>query len=102
MSVIEVTEANFEDVVLNEFTVPVVVECGAEWCQPCKVMAPMLEALAAKRTDVKICMLDVDECTNICKTYKVRGAPTFLIFKDGALKTTHSGTLTEAKLLALL
>jgi thioredoxin 1 len=77
------TEANFEQEVLNS-EIPVVVDFFAEWCGPCKMLAPTVEALAEKYAGrVKIGKLDSDEAMTLCRKYRVMSIPNVLFFKGG-------------------
>lgn len=80
MKVRKINSAEFNEVISNG---TVVVDFYAEWCGPCKMLAPVLEALAAEETDVLITKINVDE--NIAKAgeFNVSGVPTLILFKDG-------------------
>ncbi|HIC20082.1 TPA: thioredoxin, partial [Candidatus Poribacteria bacterium] len=80
---VEITDGNFEEVVLNSDTL-IVVDFWAEWCGPCKQIAPVLEELAAEHADTyKIGKLNVDESKENAMQYGIRSIPTMLVFKDG-------------------
>ena len=98
--VINVTVASFEDEVLKSDK-PVLVDFWAEWCGPCKMIAPLIEEAAASYGDkIKICKLDVDADSNseIASRYSVRGIPTLMIFKNGEVESTKVGGLSKANL----
>ena len=81
---LHVSESTFTDEVLNSDR-PVLVDFWAEWCPPCKAMAPTIDALAEELArDFKIVKLDVDANPGITVAYNVRSMPTLIIFKDGA------------------
>jgi len=77
------TDENFEQEVLNS-DLPVLVDFYADWCGPCKIIAPIIEELAAEyEGKVKIGKINVDEEQNSSKKYKVMSIPTLIFFKDG-------------------
>ncbi|MEM6487623.1 MAG: thioredoxin [Pseudomonadota bacterium] len=85
MSTISVTDANFETDVLQAET-PVVVDFWAEWCGPCKQIAPALEEIASEyEGKVTIAKLNIDENPNVPSRFGIRGIPTLIMFKGGEL-----------------
>ena len=83
MSVIHVSDKNFAKQVL-ESDKPVLVDFWAEWCAPCKAIAPMLEEIAiARGAELVIAKMNIDENPNTPQEYKIRGIPTLLLFKGG-------------------
>ena len=98
----QVTDANFEDEVLKS-DVPVLVDYWAEWCGPCKVIAPVLEEIASEYGDkMKICKLDIDANEETPPKYGIRGIPTLMLFKNGAVEATKVGALSKSQLTAFL
>ncbi len=98
----QVTDANFEDEVLKS-DVPVLVDYWAEWCGPCKVIAPVLEEIATEYGDkMKICKLDIDANEETPPKYGIRGIPTLMLFKNGAVEATKVGALSKSQLTAFL
>ena len=82
-STIEITDANFEEQVLQSDT-PIVVDFWAEWCGPCKQIAPVLEELATENAGTyKIGKLNIDQNRDYAMQFGVRSIPTLLVFKDG-------------------
>ena len=80
---IEVTDATFEEEVINA-DIPVLVDFWADWCAPCKMIAPIVEELAEEYDgQVKFGKLDVDSNPKVATNYGIRGIPTLLIFKGG-------------------
>jgi thioredoxin 1 len=98
--VAEVGDQNFEAEVLKS-PVPVLVDFWAAWCAPCLMIAPVVEAIAEKYDGkAKFFRLNVDENTNIAVKYNIRGIPTLLLFKDGAVQeqivgNTNKGTISK-------
>ncbi len=98
MTISHVSDATFESDVL-EANGPVLVDFWAEWCGPCKQIAPALEALAGELNGrLTIAKLNIDENPTTPSKYGVRGIPTLMIFKDGQLAATKVGTLPKNKL----
>ena len=94
-----VSDADFEKVVLGS-SEPVVVDFFAEWCGPCKAMAPALEAVAADmKGKVKIAKIDVDQSPAVTQKYGIQAMPTMMIFKDGKKVAERVGALTQKKQL---
>ena len=96
---LSVSDANFDQEVLKS-SEPVVVDFFAEWCGPCKAMAPALEAVAADmKGKVKIAKLDVDQNPTVTQEYKIQAMPTMMIFKGGKKVAERVGALTQKKQL---
>ena len=94
-----VTDASFEDEVLKSRE-PVVVDFHAEWCGPCKAMAPALEQLAKELSGkVKVVKVDVDKNPAVTGKYGIRAMPTLLVFKDGEVSAAHTGAIVQKKKL---
>ena len=82
MSVIKVNLENFSQEVLKSDK-PVLLDFYADWCGPCNMMAPEMEAFAEETETVKVCKLDVDEATDLAMTFGVMSIPTVILFKNG-------------------
>jgi thioredoxin 1 len=83
-------EANFDRLVLDS-NVPVLVDFYADWCGPCKMIAPVLEELASETADAKIVKINVDEDTQLAARYGISSIPSLLVFKDGDVADQQVG-----------
>ena len=98
MATSTVSDANFDAEVLKS-PIPVVVDFWAEWCGPCKQIAPALEEIAAElKGKVKIAKLNIDENQRTPSQYNVRAIPTLIIFKDGQVAAVHTGAQAKGRL----
>ena len=99
---IELTDENFDQEISNK-DVPVLVDYWAEWCGPCKMIAPVLDEIAKDYSGkLKICKLNIDENAETAPKYGVRGIPTLMLFKDGNVEATKVGALSKSQLAAFL
>lgn len=96
---IEATDETFEQEVVNS-DIPVIVDFWAPWCGPCKMMTPIFEAVSPDfEGRVKFVKVNVDESTSVAQQFGVRGVPTFMVFKAGAVVTSLSGARPKQALL---
>lgn len=101
-NILHVTDSTFEDEVLKADK-PVLVDYWAEWCGPCKMIAPILDELSADYGDkVKIAKLNIDENPDTPPKYGIRGIPTLMLFKDGNVEATKVGALSKSQLTAFI
>jgi thioredoxin 1 len=94
-------EANFAELVLNS-DVPVLVDFYADWCGPCRMLAPVLEELAKETNDAKIVKVNVDESPRLAARYKIASIPSLRVFEDGEVVNDHVGLASKAKLEKML
>ncbi len=97
-----VSDASFEADVLQSAQ-PVLVDYWAEWCGPCKMIAPILDEVAtAYNGKLQIAKMNVDENRDIPAKFGIRGIPTLMLFKDGQLAATKVGAMTKSQMMAFV
>ncbi|MRI33270.1 thiol reductase thioredoxin [Endozoicomonas sp. OPT23] len=100
--IVNVTDASFDEDVLKAEG-PVLVDYWAEWCGPCKMIAPVLDEISKDYAGkLKICKLNIDENEATAPKYGVRGIPTLMLFKNGNVEATKVGALSKSQLTAFL
>ena len=100
--VVEVNDLNFEAEVLAS-DLPVLIDFSAEWCPPCKMVAPLLEKLARERAGaIKVTAVDIEESPHTANRFGVRAAPTFVVLRGGNEVRRRVGALSESALRALM
>lgn len=98
-TIVHVTDASFEADVLQS-DIPALVDFWAEWCGPCKMIAPILDEIATEYAGkIKICKVDVDSNPEAAAKFNVRGIPTLLILKNGVVEATKVGALSKGQLM---
>lgn len=101
-NMVEANDTSFADEVLAS-ELPVLVEFSATWCAPCRVLAPVVERLAAELAgQVKVVVMDLDASPRTSARYGVRGAPTLLVFRGGERTAQHLGVTSKERLRALV
>jgi thioredoxin 1 len=100
--IVHVTDDNFEDEVLQS-SQPVLVDYWAEWCGPCKMIAPVLDEICGEYDGrVKIAKLNIDDNPNTPPRYGIRGIPTLMLFKGGEVEATKVGAVSKSQLTAFI
>ena len=101
MAVVHIDKRAFEEKILPS-KVPVLVDFWADWCGPCKMIAPILEQIAEEHPELTIAKMNIDDDPSVAISYGVTGIPTLLLFENGQVKQTVVGYREKADLEALL
>jgi thioredoxin 1 len=101
MSVHHINKNNFEAEVLNSDKV-VLLDFFAEWCGPCKMIAPTLEEIAAENEHIKVCKIDVDNDPDLARQFKVTSIPLLVVMKDGKIVDQALGARPKDAILKLI
>jgi len=100
--IIHVSDESFEQEVLKSDK-PVLIDYWAEWCGPCKMIAPVLDEVAGEYADkIRVAKLNIDENPATPPKYGIRGIPTLMLFKNGEVEATKVGAVSKAQLTAFL
>lgn len=101
-NIVYLSDASFEQDVIKS-DMPVLVDYWAEWCGPCRMIAPILDEIATEYAGrVKVAKLNIDENPATPPKFGIRGIPTLMLFKDGAVAATKVGALSKSQLAAFL
>ena len=101
-NIVHLSDDTFEEEVVNS-DLPVLVDYWADWCGPCKMIAPILEEVANEYGDkVKIAKLNIDENPSTPPKYGIRGIPTLMLFKGGNVEATKVGAVSKSQLTAFI
>ena len=101
-SIVFLTDESFQNEVI-ESAEPVLVDYWAEWCGPCKMIAPILTEIASEsQCKIKVAKLNIDENPQTPPKYGIRGIPTLMLFKDGNVEATKVGALSKSQLTAFI
>jgi thioredoxin 1 len=100
--ILQLTDDTFEQDVIKSSD-PVLVDYWAEWCGPCKMIAPILEEIASEYNGrIKVAKLNIDDNPQTPPKYGIRGIPTLMLFKDGNVEATKVGALSKSQLTAFI
>jgi thioredoxin 1 len=95
--IIDITNENFENEVVKS-EIPVLVDFWAEWCGPCRMIAPIVHEIAEQRSDIKVCKVNVDNNPQLCNKFGIDSIPTLLLFKNGEVAAKSIGYSNKAVL----
>lgn len=99
MPIVKLTKENFKKEVIEETSLPVVVDFFADWCAPCQTLAPSVDELAEKyQGKIKVCKANVDEVPDIASEYAVLSIPTLIFFKNGKKINEVTGAISKEEL----
>lgn len=101
MSILTITKDNFEAEVLQS-PQPVLLDFWATWCGPCQMLAPVVDAIAESRPDIRVGKVNVDEQIELALQYGVRSIPTLIVMKNGEVAATSIGYQSQAEIEAML
>ena len=101
MSAISVNKNNFGREVLNSDK-PVLLDFWASWCGPCRMVSPIVDEIAAERSDIKVCKINVDEQPELAARFGVMSIPTLVVMKNGKVINQTVGARPKAQILAML
>ena len=101
MSAISVNKNNFGREVLNSDK-PVLLDFWASWCGPCRMVSPIVDEIAAERSDIKVCKSNVDEQPELAARFGVMSIPTLVVMKNGKVINQAVGARPKAQILAML
>ena len=100
--IVHISDESFEEEVLQSKR-PVLIDYWAEWCGPCKTIAPVLDEIATEYSDrLKVVKLNIDDNPQTPPKYGIRGIPTLMVFKNGQVEATKVGAVSKAQLTAFL
>ena len=101
MSVININNNNFQDEVMHSEKL-VLLDFWASWCGPCRMVSPIVDKIAAERSDIKVCKINVDEQPELAAQFGVMSIPTLVVMKNGKVINQAVGARPKAQILAML
>ena len=101
MAAIHIEEKNFYEEVIRSDK-PVLVDFFATWCNPCRILSPIIDELAEEREDIKVCKIDIDQEPALAARYGVVSIPTVLVIQDGQVVNKAVGAQPKAKLIGMI
>ena len=101
MAIVHVTKKNYDEEVLNWDKV-VLLDFYAQWCGPCKMIAPILEEIAAENEHIKVCKIDVDENLELARQFKISSIPLLVVMKDGKIIDQALGARPKDAILKMI
>ncbi len=101
MAIVHITKENYDELVLQS-PKPVLLDFWATWCGPCRMVAPILEEIAAEREDILVGKIDVDTQMELAMQFKIVSIPTLIVMEGGKQKAKTVGYCPKAEILALL
>ena len=99
MSVVKITKDNFEEIIGGK---TVLIDFYADWCGPCRMMAPFVEEIANERTDIVVGKINVDDEPELAQAFGIVSIPTLVVMKDGKVANQSAGARPKAQILAML
>ncbi len=101
MSVINITNENFENQVLRAEK-PVLLDFWAAWCGPCRMVSPIVDEIAAERSDIAVGKVNVDEQSDLAERFGITSIPTLVVIKNGKIVNRAVGAMPKAKIIEML
>ena len=101
MSVIHIDNANFQqEVALSDK--PVLLDFWASWCNPCRMLSPVLDEVAAERPDIKVCKINIDEQPELASRFQIMSIPTLMVVKEGRIVDKAMGARPKRQILKMI
>lgn len=101
MAALNITKQNFQEEVMNS-NKKVLIDFWASWCGPCRMVSPVIEEIAAERTDIKVCKVNVDEEQELAAAFQVMSIPALVVMENGKVVNQAVGARPKAQILSLL